>query len=367
MNSTPLFVLFFILLSACSPKQNTDFIVDDYLKNIQILEENNEFLKERITKVFDARPIRERIHKENITLFNFQLNSLFSEIDSLIKDQKSDLTKSELNRIYDTSLGLTNLIEGKLTEKSTDEYRLENIHKIFEGITNDTFWKELINETNKNTLKIAFVKLKLELKICENNLFKFYDMILNKKVLVCPGPNAMVIAPTSYVMSGTYFEAEIHLLSHGYFNRVELIRIVVNDKEIPINNGRGDYKVKAPGYAGIHPVKGYIEINGPEGIETHPFNYEWQSFVPAVSFEFYEYQKIKSSEETEFIVNIPGFRQEDLIVETSKGKLTKQKGIGKYKIWVDEKPNTQFQIKVSVKMPDGSIRKMGERKMECTE
>lgn len=66
-------------------------------------------------------------------------------------------------------------------------------------------------------------------------------------------------------------------------------------------------------------------------------------------------------------MNAPGFRQDDIIVESSLGKVTKQKGIGKYKIYVDEIVGTKFIIKVFVIMPDGSKRKMGERKMELVE
>jgi len=363
MKSNPLFVLLIVLLNACTPSQNTGFIVEDYLNNIQVLEENNEFLKEKIAKAINANPSRNTIHKENIELSCSLFSTIYSELNILMNEKNSDFTKTEFKRLYSSSLEIATKIKDIINKHPPyiDKSVYEN--DVFEGISKDSFWNELINNTNTKNIKIAFAKLHLELKKSENNLFVFYDKLLSEGVIKCPGPIARVVAPSSYIMCGSFFEAEVHLFSYGHYNIEDIVRIVVNGNEIPFWGSYGVYKVKAPNYAGIHKVEGFIEIDGLDGIEKHEFITEWQSFIPAVVFEFDEYQKVKSNEETEFAIHIPGFRQEDIIVETSKGKITKLKGIGKYKILVDEKPNTQFLINVSVKMPDGSIRKMGERKM----
>jgi len=359
MKSTPLFVLLIVLLSACSPRQNTDFIIEDYQKHSEAVEEVIEILKVKIAENIKSNPSRNKKYVEIMDSVHIKFNTIYSHVDKLLQNKKN--TKSDFMAIYDSSLLLIENIEITLNDYPTGWHRSEYKTEIFEAILNKEVWENYLSIYGKKGINILLSKLKCDLKIGERNVLKFCQSSMANSKIICCGASAKVIAYSSYIPSGFYFDASIYFLDfHGY-NKIK--RIVVNNEEIPIEGGYGRYIVKAPDYVGFHPVKGFIEVDGEDGIEKHEFITEWQSFVPAVSFEFDKFQKIKSGEETNFIVNIPGFRQDDIIVETTKGKITKQKGIGKYKILVDEKPNTQFLIKVSVKMPDGSIRKMGERKM----
>jgi len=359
MKSTPFFVLLIVLLNACSPSQNTDFIVEDYKKHFESVEEVIEFLKDEIAENIKSNPLRNKKYVEIMDSVYIKFNTIYSHIDKLLQNKKN--TKSDFMAIYDSSLLLIENVEITLNDYPTGWHRSEYKTEIFEAIVNKEAWKNHLSFYGKKGINILLSKLKCDLKIGERNVLKFFKSSMASSKIICCGAFAKVIAYSSYIPSGYYFEASIYFLDgHGY-KRIK--RIVVNNEEIPVEGGYGRYIVKAPDYAGIHPIKGFIEVDGEEGIEKYEFITEWQSFVPAVSFEFDKHQKIKSGEETNFIVNIPGFSDENVIVETTKGKISKQKGIGKYKILVDEKPNTQFLINVSVKMPDGSIRKMGERKM----
>jgi hypothetical protein len=363
MKISYLFTLPVFLFLSCSSAPNTAFIVDDYLSNIELLDKDNKFYIEKIEALLTTNISSNKESKENFNRTCSLFNSIFAKVEVLSNPKKKEITATNLTKLYSSCLEEVIKVEKIIKKQKIEEEIQYNSISIFEHLKNEPFWRNLIQESKNYLIEVSFVKLYYELKIAENKVYKFYENEINYKRIICPGLGATIIAPSSYIMGGLYYEAEIHLTPFNYANLDKIIKIIVNGKEVPMENGHGVYKAKAPDYAGIHIIEGYIEIAEKEEIVKVPFISEWQSFIPAFLFEFDRVQKIKKNEEIEFTVLAPGFRQEAIIIESSKGKISKGMGMGKYKILVNEPPNTEFQILVSVEMPDGSKRKLGTRTM----
>ncbi|MCZ2130276.1 MAG: gliding motility protein GldM [Bacteroidia bacterium] len=167
---------------------------------------------------------------------------------------------------------------------------------------------------------------------------------------------AKIIAPSSYIMSGSQYQAEIVLMA---LNTTAEPTIFVNGEKIPVEGGKGIYKVPASG-AGVHPVKGYIEVEGPDGIEKKEFSTEWQSFQPAATISAEAMNVLYIGLENPISVSVPGFRAEDVVVSAGAGcVLSKTTGTGKYIAKVSRVQGSKTKISASVKMPDGTSRQMG--------
>lgn len=175
---------------------------------------------------------------------------------------------------------------------------------------------------------------------------------------------AKIIAPSSYIMQGSEYQAEIVLMA---LNTTAEPTIFVNGEKIPVEGGKGIYKVPATG-VGVHPIKGYIEVDGPDGIEKKEFSTEWQSFQPAATISAEAMNVLYIGLENPISVSVPGFRAEDVVVSAGPGcVLSKTSGTGKYIAKVSRVKGSKTQISASVKMPDGTSRRMGSMEYRIRE
>lgn len=187
---------------------------------------------------------------------------------------------------------------------------------------------------------------------------------INAATIKFDAVEAKIIAPSSYIMQGTNYEAEIVLMA---LNTTAEPTIYVNGEKIPVQGGKGIYKVPASG-SGIHPVKGYIEVEGPDGLEKKEFSTEWQSFQPAATISAEAMNVLYIGLENPISVSVPGFRAEDVVVSAGPGcVLSKASGTGKYIAKVSRVQGSKTKISASVKMPDGTSRQMGQMEYRIRE
>jgi gliding motility-associated protein GldM len=205
-----------------------------------------------------------------------------------------------------------------------------------------------------------FSKIQSDAKNLEAEILNVLLKQIDAQTIKFDAVEAKVIAPSSYIMAGQTYEAEVVLMA---INTTAQPKIVVNGKEIPVEGGKGVYKVQAPSSAGIHKLEGYIEVEGPDGLQQVAFKpTEWQSFQPAATISAEAMNVLYIGLDNPISVSVPGFKAEDVVVSMTPGSgtLTKASGTGKYTAKVQRVQGSRTTISARVKMPDGSTREMGK-------
>ena len=169
---------------------------------------------------------------------------------------------------------------------------------------------------------------------------------------------AKVLAPSSYVMVGTPYEADILLVAS---NTKSDNRIFVGGNQLTVENGLGKYKV-TPQNVGEQTFKGQIVVPDPAGgTKNYEFEGKYSSFKPFASVAADEMNLFYVGLENPITVSVPGVDPRNVSVNMTGGGTLENAGNGKYKA----KFNTrvpEVSINVTAKMPDGKNQSMGSTK-----
>lgn len=167
---------------------------------------------------------------------------------------------------------------------------------------------------------------------------------------------AKVIAPTNYVLLGEEYNAEVFLAA---FSTTQNPEITVGEENLNLNKGIGEYSVKVTS-EGIHTYNGKIKIVKKNGeVKEYPFSSGYMVARPSLTVSPIKMNVLYAGIDNPLSVSVPGVANENLIVRSSFGSIRKT-GNGIYSINPPKSnmPNTAT-ISVSVKMPDGSTKAMG--------
>jgi gliding motility-associated protein GldM len=192
--------------------------------------------------------------------------------------------------------------------------------------------------------------------------------------------SAKVIAPTSYVLAGTEYTADIFVSATsstqnpevfiGKFNN--LVKIGPNGKletlktdQMPLLDGYQPLKVEG-GYGkysdktsslGVKEVTGAVRVKKPQGdgYEYFPFKFEYTVAQAGVVVSPDKMNVFYIGVDNPVSISVPGFPDEKVSASITSGTITG--GRGKYIVNVTQPGKTT--VIVSAKQPDGTTRQMG--------
>jgi len=193
-------------------------------------------------------------------------------------------------------------------------------------------------------------RLKNEALNLGNNVVSKLQQSINADDLKFDNMVAMVNAPTSYVMSGSKYEADILLVASSSSVNYEIN--LNGGGTVPVTGGIGKYTAGASG-AGSHTLAGEIVLPGKK---PFPFKAEWTSFLPAATISATKMNVLYIGLPNPIEVSVPGVAPGNVTASMSGGSLS-NKGGGKYVATVSG--GKEATIRASAKMPDGSTRSMG--------
>lgn len=105
---------------------------------------------------------------------------------------------------------------------------------------------------------------------------------------------------------------------------------------------------------------GSIEVKSPTGTKSYPFKQEYQAFEGGATISADAMNVLYIALDNPVSISVSGYSPNDIIATMSNGSLSRAKTGWVAKVTA---PNPAGAvISVSVKMPDGSTRKMGEKK-----
>lgn len=164
---------------------------------------------------------------------------------------------------------------------------------------------------------------------------------------------AKVIANSTAVMVGSEYKAEVLLVAS---NSTSDNPVLVGGRALPMENGAGIYTAR-PSNQGSFKWSGSIEVKGPAGIKSYPFEAEYQAFQGGATISADAMNVLYIGLENPISIAVAGYTPNDIQAGISGGTLTRNA-----KGWIAKvtAPGKAI-ISASVKMKDGSVRKMGEQ------
>jgi len=226
-------------------------------------------------------------------------------------------------------------------------------------------------------------KFENDAKNSESQILDFLLKSINAKDQKFDKMAAKVIAPTSYIMSGTEYKADIFVAAYNSTANPTVIIGGLNanakkdengnymeTKDNPVSGGHNIDVVDGMGKfttigggEGEQHYSGAIMITGPDGTPTYyPFESDYMVAKGSVVISPDNLNLIYAGIDNPFSISVPGFAAENIIATASAGSFSST-GKGKYKINVPQNQvGKDLTISVSVKMQDGTTKPIGSQK-----
>jgi gliding motility-associated protein GldM len=189
--------------------------------------------------------------------------------------------------------------------------------------------------------------------------------------------SAKVIAPTSYVLAGSEYTADIFVSATsetqdpkvyiGRFNsqikdpknlpaQVNAMPLVDGFQELKVEGGYGKFSDKSSGI-GAKEVTGAIKVKKPQGdgFDYFPFKFEYQVAQAGVVVSPDKMNVFYIGVDNPVSVSVPGFAAEKVQASISNGTITGSNGKFVVKVTQPGKAN----VTVTAKQPDGNSKAMG--------
>ena len=167
---------------------------------------------------------------------------------------------------------------------------------------------------------------------------------------------AKVIPNSTAVQVGSEYRAEVILVAS---NSKADNPVIVNGNALPMEAGKGIYTAR-PSNQGVFTWKGSIEVKTPTGNKSYPFEQEYQAFEGGATISADAMNVLYIALENPVSISVSGYSPNDIQATMTNGSLVRGKTGWVAKVTAVN-PNGAV-IVASVRMKDGSVRKMGEKK-----
>lgn len=173
-------------------------------------------------------------------------------------------------------------------------------------------------------------KIQSDIKTAESQVNNYLLSQINAKDLKFTDVEPKVVAPTSYVLTGQDYKADVFLAA---FNKSSDAEIVVGGRTLPVENGLGKY-VDRPSSEGVKKWGGVIKVKDPEDptkVKEYPFEAEYIAAKPAAVVSPTKMNVFYIGPENPVSISVPGVPNNKVVASISGGggTLTKNpKGTG---------------------------------------
>ncbi|MBA2423633.1 MAG: hypothetical protein H0V61_10495 [Chitinophagales bacterium] len=299
----------------------------------------------------------------------------------MINKGKGDELKAKINKLRSDLLGLVDNAQDKKNLESQlpiiAEDPTEKTDGVVKGWTVTNF--EMVPTIAALTL---LNKYQNDVRNSEDRIVQYLFKQVNAKSVVVDRIQAKVIAPTSYVMAGQEYKADIFVAAYSstvdpevYLgslnpniakkdadgNFIELTENPVSGgRVIPVAGGMGRYSTVAGG-EGIQKYSGAVMVKGPDGKPRYyPFESEYQTAKGSAVVSSDNLNIIYAGIPNPFSVSVPGFPGDRVSASATQGSFTKS-GAGKFSaVMPGSLVNQKVSINVSVQLEGGS-RQIGSQ------
>ncbi|MBA3649282.1 MAG: hypothetical protein H0W62_12160 [Chitinophagales bacterium] len=299
----------------------------------------------------------------------------------MINKGKGNQLKDEITKLHD---GLLNLVADPQSKKELESQlplrASDSLMQSDDGSLKT--WSEMNFEMVPTIAAITLLnKFQNDIRTSEDLMVQYLFKQVNAKTVVVDRMQAEVIAPSSYIMSGQQYKADIFVAAYsstvnpeiyvgplnsniakrdadGNFPELTVNPISGGGKKIDVVNGMGKYSVVAGG-EGVQKYTGAIMILGPDGKPRYyPFESEYQTAKGSAIVSSDNLNIIYAGIPNPFSVSVPGFPSDKVFAAASSGSFAKS-GSGKFSA---EMPSSlvgqKININVGVQL-EGGNRQIG--------
>lgn len=245
----------------------------------------------------------------------------------------------------------------------------ENVYSVAEE--KEVTWENnLFYHSPTAAVMSVFAKLKNDVKNAESDVVATLLKAIDANDFKFDAIEAKVVAPTSYIVSGEKYVADIFVSAHSSTQNPEVLigkvdttnkaqpKIVGEAKSVPVESGVGKYEV-ATGAEGVQEYSGVINVKAPDGsIKAYPFHGEYMVARPSMAVSPTKMNVFYIGVENPVDISVAGAAPTDVVATLTgaQGQII-SKGQGHYIVKVSG--GTKCDINVSVKTKTGS-KSMGK-------
>jgi gliding motility-associated protein GldM len=189
----------------------------------------------------------------------------------------------------------------------------------------------------------SLAMLKNEVKNAESDVVAMLLKEIDANDFKFDAIEAKVVAPTSYILSGEKYTADIFVSAHSSTQNPEVVigridstnktqpKIAGEAKQVTVSNGVGKYEV-GTGAEGIQQYSGLINVKAPDGsIKSYPFKGEYMVAKPAMAVSPTKMNVFYIGVENPVDITVAGAAPTDIVATLSGGNGTiTTAGPGKY-------------------------------------
>ena len=223
--------------------------------------------------------------------------------------------------------------------------------------TNYPSWAEMYFEHSPLAGVITMLtKIQNDCRNTEADIIETLAKNIDKDKITFDRLEAKVIPNSTAVQVGSEYRAEVILVAS---NTKSDNPVIVGGRALPMEDGKGIYTAR-PSNQGVFSWSGSIEVKSPTGNKSYPFKQEYQAFEGGATISADAMNVLYIALENPVSISVSGYSPNDIMASMSNGSLARSKSGWVAKV---SAPNPAGAvISVSVKMKDGSTRKMGEKK-----
>jgi gliding motility-associated protein GldM len=219
----------------------------------------------------------------------------------------------------------------------------------------------------------AFAKIKNDVKNAESDVVSTLLKSIDANDFKFDAIEAKVVAPTSYIMQGEKYTADIFVSAHSSTQNPEVVignvdtsnkvapKIIGSPTVVPVSDGVGKYEVST-GSEGLQEYQGLINVKAPDGsIKSYPFRGEYMVARPSMAVSPTKMNVFYIGVENPVDISVAGAAPTDVNATiTGGGGSIINKGQGHYIVKVTS--GNECSVNVSIKSKNGTSKSMGAMK-----
>lgn len=249
-------------------------------------------------------------------------------------------------------------------KKRFDEiFRLEDPNKEEQAKSNKKTWEMVTFYHNPIVASCAILtKFQTDIKNSESEVLNKLLENINASDIKFTDVEAKVVAPTSYVLTGQSYKADVFLAA---FNKTADLDAYVGGSKLPVENGFAKYSASASS-EGLKKWGGVIKVKDPVDptkFKEYPFEADYIVAKPAAVISATKMNVLYIGVDNPISISVPGVPNEKVKVTATGGgvSLTKAPG-GSGEQWI-AKATTSGESTVTINADfDGKNMTMGAQK-----
>lgn len=198
--------------------------------------------------------------------------------------------------------------------------------------------------------------LKNEVKTAEGDVVKLLLNKITADIIRFDAVEAKVVAPTSYILAGEKYEADIFVSAHS--STQNPVITINGGGAVPVENGVGKYMVGTSA-EGLKEYKGSIKVMGPDGVaKDYPFEGSYMVAKPAMAISPTKMNVFYIGVDNPVAISVAGAAPTDVVPSLTgvQGSITPdpKEGPGHYIVKVSPgSPKCQIAVAIKTKPKPG--------------